>query len=95
LAERRLAVGDALRPSLDRLRITHSATERKRVGQTIGSLTSGALPGSEDYETLLYPAGVAWTRQVPGRSLWILYRFDAAEVMALVLVDQRPVRVGD
>lgn len=92
---RRQALGQAFRPSLDRLGVTHNAAERRRVGQAIGALASGTLPGPEDFETLLYPAGTAWARQIPGRSLWLLYRFDDAEVMVLVLVDRRPVHVGD
>lgn len=95
MAERRLALGQALRPSLDRLGITHKAAERQRVGRAMRDLAAGPLPAPEDYEAPLYPAGTAWARAIPGRALWLLYRFDEAEVLVEVLVDRRPVRLGD
>jgi len=95
VAGRRLALKEAFRPSLDRLRITWDAAERARIAAVLRDLMAGPLPGVEDHQTVLYPAGVAWVRQVPGRRLWILYRFDDDVVSAIALVDRRPVHVGD
>jgi len=93
LAERRAgALNKPFRLSLDRLGITKDAAERARVGREVASLARGPLPGPEDYETLLQ-ASTAWVRPIPGRSLWILYRFDDAEVVPIVLIDRRPPRV--
>lgn len=94
-AERIVQLDRAFRPSLDRLHITTSAIDRRKVATVLKSLGTGALPGPEDHETLLYYVGVCWARQLPGRALWLLYRFDATIATAFVLVDREPVRVGD
>ncbi|MDX2053887.1 MAG: hypothetical protein SFV15_15910 [Polyangiaceae bacterium] len=59
----------------------------------MSSLQRGELPGSEDFEALMLPVGVAWVRAVPGFSLWVFYGFDSANVTLLAIVDREPVRV--
>jgi hypothetical protein len=94
-AERIVQLDRAFRHSLDRLGITASAVDRRKVAAVLKSLGTGSLPGPEDRETLLYHVGVCWVRQVPGRALWLLYRFDVATAIAFAVVDREPVRVGD
>ena len=56
-----------------------------------------ALPGVGDVlaRVVILPTGVgtAWARRVPGRSLWVLYRFDASTVQILAVTDRAPIRV--
>jgi hypothetical protein len=85
------ALGGAFRASIDWLRLGGEA--RRAIYRTVNALASESLPG-EDFEALMpFGGGVAWVRKVPGRRLWLLYRFDAATLAPLAVVDRAPVRV--
>lgn len=61
--------------------------------------TSGSpyrfIARNERSRDVALPCRGCWARQVAGRTLWLLYRFDATFVTAFALVDREPVHVGD
>ena len=76
-----------------RLGLTAGSPELRQVLATVGTLGSSAvLPGPTDFETKFGP-GRAHVRRVPGRNLWVLYRFDATYLDVLALRDDPPVPV--
>jgi hypothetical protein len=62
----------------------------------LAALTSSpTLPGRQDFETIFHP-GRAYVRRVPSQNLWILYRFDAANVDVLTIRGEPPIPIdGD
>ena len=83
---RTIALGRALRPSLDRFGVTQDRADLAVVGRTIAVLASSALPGSDDVltqVTVLPEPGPAWARRVGGRQLGVFYRFDDSTVTVL------------
>lgn len=88
-----LRVGRGYFRSFQALQIRPQKAKAAAIGRLVSSLQRGELPGSEDFEALMLPVGVAWVRAVPGFSLWVFYGFDSANVTLLAIVDREPVRV--
>jgi hypothetical protein len=88
-----------------RIRLTRRFLERLRacgvergsdvsaaVGATLSALAeSSALPGLLDVAAAIPPTGSALVRRVPGRNLWLWYRVDEDEVVALRVTKAPPV----
>lgn len=54
------------------------------VGATLAALSeTSELPGLLDTEALIPPTGRALVRRVPGRNLWLWYKANDAELVAL------------
>jgi hypothetical protein len=44
------------------------------------------LPGPGDHPVIVPPSLHAWSRRVPARTLWVVYRLDEGAVTALALL---------
>ncbi|MBX3233335.1 MAG: hypothetical protein KIT84_33610 [Labilithrix sp.] len=65
--------------------------QRLAAGAGVSALMSAEeLPGRVDSRISFEP-GFAYARRVPGRNLWLLYRFDATTLDVLALRDSPPV----
>ena len=80
---------------LERLRacgVERGSDSSAAVGATLSSLAeSSELPGLLDVEAAIPPTLVALVRRVPGRNLWIWYRVDEDEIVALRVTKTPPV----
>jgi len=89
----RLSVGFARNKG--RLGLSPGSPELRRVLATVAAIGAAeALPGHSDFETTFGP-GRAHVRRVPGRNLWVLYRFDEEFVDILTLRDDPPIPADD
>lgn len=91
-----------------RIRLTARLLERLRacgvergsdasgaVGATLSALAeSSALPGLLDVEAAIPPTSRALVRRVAGRNLWIWYRVDGEEIVALRVTKMPPMPMG-
>lgn len=85
----RLSVGFAR--TKGRLGLSPGSSELRGVLATVAAIGAAeVLPGHSDFETK-FGSGRAHVRRVPGRNLWVLYRFDDAFVDVLTLRDDPPI----
>jgi hypothetical protein len=62
------------------------------VGATLSGLAEAAeLPGLLDVEALVPPTSRALVRRVAGRNLWVWYRVEVDEIVALLVTKVPPV----
>ena len=93
-----MARGIRLTPRfLERLRATGvpSGSEASAaVGATLSTLAdAAALPGLSDLEAAVPPTGRAFVRRVQGRNLWLWYRVESDEIVALLVTKTPPVPI--
>lgn len=53
------------------------------------------LPGAQDAETMYPPVRRYWFRRVPGLNLWVYFRFDDRELVAVDVSAKPPVPIVD
>lgn len=62
---------------------------------TLSGMLNEALPGPLDAETLYPPVRRYWFRRIQMLNLWVYFRFDETELVAVDLSAQPPVPVID
>ncbi len=64
--------------------VTRGSEASAAVGATLAALAEASeLPGLLDTEALIPPTGRALVRRVPGRNLWLWYKANEAEIVAI------------
>ena len=94
MGERILRVSTTFRRSVESLGIEAGSPAYRAVSATIRGLAAASVPGVGDYETTFSP-GKAFVRRVPGRNVWILYRFDDDHVFIMTARGEPPVPVDE
>ena len=91
MAGRILRLSSTFRRSVERLGVLAGSPAYHAVSASIRALnTTEDLPGAGDYETS-FTLGRAHVRRVTAYNLWLLYRFDDAQLFVLTTRNQPPI----